>query len=150
MARPRMVGRVAEGVTVEGVEGAEVGGVDGGATWERTGGVGAGALVGEDPEIEFGEVGGEIERRGGGGGGGKGFDPERGENVDGVVADKIVRVGGGRGGGGGVLKVVRNGGGGGEGKSGEGTAEVLERRKAAHSCSTAAAAMRSPPRVRDL
>lgn len=49
-------------------------GVDGVAGRERAGHVGAAALVGEDPEVEFGEEAGEV-GEGGGWRGREGFDP---------------------------------------------------------------------------
>lgn len=75
----------------EGEEVVEVVGVDGVAGREGAGGVGAGALVGEDPQVEFGEEAGEV-----GEGvvvwGGERFDPQRGAYVDWVLFEKRVRV----------------------------------------------------------
>ena len=75
----------------EGEEVVEVVGVDGIAGREGASGVGAGALVGEDPEIELGEEAGEV-GEGVVGGGGEGFDPERGAYVDWVLFEKRVRI----------------------------------------------------------
>lgn len=58
----------------EGEKVAEDVGVDGVAGREGAGGVGVGALVGEEPEVEVGEETGEV-GEGGVFWGGEGFDP---------------------------------------------------------------------------
>lgn len=72
----------------EGVEGGQRHGL---ARREGAGGVGAGALVGEQPEVEAGGVAGEVgewgrERVR------EGAAPQRGEEVDGVVDEESVGV----------------------------------------------------------
>jgi len=51
---------VADDGVAEGEEGVEDGGVDGVTGREGAGGVGAGALVSEEPEVEVGEEAGEV------------------------------------------------------------------------------------------
>lgn len=85
-------GVAAEGGGAEAEEGVEGGERDGLARREGAGGVGAGALVGEEPEVEAGGVAGEV-----GEGGGErvreGAAPQGGEEVDGVVDEQSVGVG---------------------------------------------------------
>ncbi|KAL6134560.1 hypothetical protein ACLB2K_066791 [Fragaria x ananassa] len=79
------VGSFNDGVS-EGEEVVEDVGVDGVAGRERAGDLGAAALVGEDPEVEFGEEAGEV-WEGCGGWGGEGFDPETGADFDWVLLE---------------------------------------------------------------
>ena len=65
--------------------------MDGVAGRERAGHMGAAALVGEEPEVEFGEEAGEV-GEGGGGWGGEGFDPEVGADLDWVLFEEGVGV----------------------------------------------------------
>lgn len=72
----------------EGMERAEMNGVAG---RERAGHVGAGALVGEDPEVELRQEAREV-REHGGGRRGEGLHPQRGDQVDGVLLEEGVRI----------------------------------------------------------
>lgn len=66
--------------------------MDGVFRGKRTGEMGAGALVGEDPEIELLEETGEIGEGGVEVGDGEGADPEIGANLDGILAQEMMGV----------------------------------------------------------
>lgn len=71
----------------EGEEVVENVGVNGIAGRECAGHVSAGALVRQDPEVEFGEEAGEV-GEGDGGWGREGFDPERGAYLNWVLFEE--------------------------------------------------------------
>lgn len=75
------VGPGAEEGEAEGDEGAEVGEVDGRFRRESAGVVGHGALVGEDPQVEFFQESNQVAEFGVLGLG-EGADPEVGEDLD--------------------------------------------------------------------
>lgn len=85
-------GVAAESGGAEAEEGVESGERDGVARREGAGGMGAGALVGEEPEVEAGGVTGEVGERGGERVRER-APPQGGEQVDGVVDEERIRVG---------------------------------------------------------
>lgn len=72
----------------EGEEVAEEVGVDGAARRESAGDVGTAALVGEDPEVEFGKEAGEVGECGGGRRRREGLDPEIGAYFNWVLFEE--------------------------------------------------------------
>ncbi|KAM1484840.1 hypothetical protein TB1_035806 [Malus domestica] len=66
-------------------------GVDSAAGRERAGHVGAGTLVGQYPEVEFGEEASEV-GEGDGGRGREGLDPQRRADFDWVLLEERVGI----------------------------------------------------------